>query len=909
IESKLPVIPSTEKIIDKTISNYKPEDIELLTKHLTVTFLNNIIISLLPEHRLYLLTLICFYIKSEEKADFSDMELEFLMRGKYNSNINITLHDFGVPQTTKVPNWIPKDNWNDLLAMSLIPGDLDHFVIAIVSSEKEWKNWFQSPLTASFPKVEMEIENSSKTETIELNEFRKLILYKVLRPDTYIIVLSEYVNKSLEFSPKEIDFNFVFQNEIFKSIIINMGSKSNISNTSSMSRIHKNLFKIVKQYNQTLTALNCNFLSLSELRVAVKNVKDGFVLLKNIHLASKDSIDFIKSLCNSFNTDNEKKPSWRLIMTKVFDHDLPFAITNQSLQVSFDVIDILAHNSIEKNKKLTLDTCLIRPETVIFNAVQHSLNLANNEEISAFIQNFPSDRKFLGFVICLIQGLLQSRQSLTCSGIQKFIPWGLSSLLQIFVSIKQFDTNDLEKLPQHLIKNVYSNYIDDEMDRNYVFDLLKLLINSAKSENISLNGVKIPMPDPTISINEYPNWLEEKIPDRKIDSKVLQLHNELIKFYNTIRAENFIENLEQLWETNSSNVPKLNEELDQDCLYYSIKLCNEKLPPLLPKLDKSELKFDPSNSVAFAIFKEYNIFNEQMKFINSDLKNIEKYLLLNTQLFPKEWKNIALSLQSQRVPEKWEHESTRPSVRPLKSWIAHNFSQVSKINASILKQPNNLFTSIIIQKCFKENLSLTDVELNFVVKDDGKLNSNADGIFLNDIKIIGGKWDASEKCITKSENLVNKLPPLFVFANKINQDSNKVNIEISAYSTNLRQNFIAKFKIPNNCSESVPYLAFDCENDEEHSRRLYRPVLSNIISNHIQSSMNMQDDQSPNLSVAGASMKQTLSRSNQTLQQIREASAEVTKSPESQLSYKPITPNGPPLPAELQKSFTRSKQI
>lgn len=136
---------------------------------------------------------------------------------------------------------------------------------------------------------------------IELNEFRKLILHKVLRPDSYIIVLSEYVNKSLDFSTKEIDFKFVFLNELFKSVIINMGSKSNISNTSSMSRIHKNLFKILKHYNQTLTALNCNFLSLSELRVAVKNVKEGFILLKNIHLASRDSIDFIKSLCNSIN--------------------------------------------------------------------------------------------------------------------------------------------------------------------------------------------------------------------------------------------------------------------------------------------------------------------------------------------------------------------------------------------------------------------------------------------------------------------------------------------------------------------------------------------------------------------------------------------------------------------------------
>ena len=61
-----------------------------------------------------------------------------------------------------------------------------------------------------------------------------------------------------------------------------------------------------------------------------------------------------------------------------------------------------------------------------------------------------------------------------------------------------------------------------------------------------------------------------------------------------------------------------------------------------------------------------------MKTVQYHLKNIEKFLLLNTQLFPKEWKSIALSLQSQRVPEQWENESSRPSVRTLKSWIKCN---------------------------------------------------------------------------------------------------------------------------------------------------------------------------------------------------------------------------------------------
>lgn len=125
-----------------------------------------------------MLTLICFYIKSEEKTDFTDLELEFLMRGKYNSNINITLADFGVPKNTPVPNWIPKDNWNDLLAMSLLQGELDHFVVAIVSSEKEWKAWAERPLTTPFPKIEMEIEKTGSKLKINFLK-KKFQIFKI----------------------------------------------------------------------------------------------------------------------------------------------------------------------------------------------------------------------------------------------------------------------------------------------------------------------------------------------------------------------------------------------------------------------------------------------------------------------------------------------------------------------------------------------------------------------------------------------------------------------------------------------------------------------------------------------------------------------------------------------------------
>jgi hypothetical protein len=84
--------------------------------------------------------------------------------GRNNTNISISLSDFGIPKNTSIPSWIPTENWNDLLAVSLIQGEMDHFVIAVISAEKEWETWYNNPFSESMPKIEMEVEKSSSNK-------------------------------------------------------------------------------------------------------------------------------------------------------------------------------------------------------------------------------------------------------------------------------------------------------------------------------------------------------------------------------------------------------------------------------------------------------------------------------------------------------------------------------------------------------------------------------------------------------------------------------------------------------------------------------------------------------------------------------------------------------------------------
>lgn len=65
-----------------------------------------------------------------------------------------------MPKETLPPSWIPKDNFSDLLALSLLQGEMDHFVLALISDEASWKKWFKNPLKEAMPKIEMEVESS-----------------------------------------------------------------------------------------------------------------------------------------------------------------------------------------------------------------------------------------------------------------------------------------------------------------------------------------------------------------------------------------------------------------------------------------------------------------------------------------------------------------------------------------------------------------------------------------------------------------------------------------------------------------------------------------------------------------------------------------------------------------------------
>lgn len=183
-----------------------------------------------------------------------------------------------------------------------------------------------------------------------------------------------------------------------------------------------------------------------------------------------------------------------------------------------------------------------------------------HDEILKMLNGVQPSKNVFVYYVSFVQGLLQGRQSLVCGGLQKNLPWAKSSIIQSIHEIKNI--NDVQQLPDVLVEKVFSNYLVDELDKIYVEQILRLLVQGKATVNV--NSVSVPVPAESVSPGDYPNWLEEQVPTRSFSTNILQLHPKQVVHYNTIRAEEFIGNLQELWETSTNKSINLEEEIQQD---------------------------------------------------------------------------------------------------------------------------------------------------------------------------------------------------------------------------------------------------------------------------------------------------------------------------------------------------------
>jgi len=202
-------------------------------------------------------------------------------------------------------------------------------------------------------------------------------------------------------------------------------------------------------------------------------------------------------------------------------------------------------------------------------------------------------------------------------------------------------------------------------------------------------------------------------------------------------------------------------------------------------------------------------------------------------------------------------------------------------------------------------------ELNFeVIREEEETSGEVRqkcGLVLKELTLVGWQWDAGKKAIVKAHGHFNRMPPVLVYAALKDASGLTTGGQVRAYMTHLRQCYVASIPLVSSCpGDAMAYIVFDSGDETKQSRRLQRPI--QVSSGQVLQLQQVAETgevsertaKSQSLSVAGQTIRHNLLRGSHTLSQIREVGSTKFPSQESQLSFKPMSPNAPPLPPDLQ---------
>lgn len=64
-----------------------------------------------------------------------------LLLGNPGLGMQLTLADFDCKDES--PAWLPQEKWEDILALSVLPGPLDSLCVNFAQNSEAWKSWYK----------------------------------------------------------------------------------------------------------------------------------------------------------------------------------------------------------------------------------------------------------------------------------------------------------------------------------------------------------------------------------------------------------------------------------------------------------------------------------------------------------------------------------------------------------------------------------------------------------------------------------------------------------------------------------------------------------------------------------------------------------------------------------------------
>ncbi|KAK6172547.1 hypothetical protein SNE40_016179 [Patella caerulea] len=626
-------IPDTERLPTEGVqySSLSINQIKQMMDALTSLVYHRVKQSLYEEDCLLFATLVCLNIQAESGENFSAEEMSLLLQGNPGLGLQLTLADFEC--LAPPPSWLPKEKWEDILALSVLPGPLDCICVNFAEHPDMWQSWYKSayperePLPVAPPrppskeKIEKDEDERSVSRGSErganygspdlgpLSDFHQLLIIRMLRPDRLPAALVRYIDKHLNLNlPAETDSglaDILLDARHHDGILLLLPPKHNKNPVRRLRLTQspvQSLVNIAKfndvNIEQVKIGDGCEIYVDEAIDTAEKN--DGWVVIEDLHLAPVDFLQNLQSklqrLKKSRATLSNKKRTSRFcvwLTTEPCEH-IPDRLVQNLHKVAWNYLATVNRPSDTKSpdKQANIPTLnYLVPQAYFKTAIVKTLKEVP-VEVWDRVREQTQLSKALIFGAAVIQGALRARQLFGSIGMSQWFPYSSVQMIQAIdiitgsmLKIEEGEPN-LEDVCYGMAKFLYNCLVVEDIDRIYIDNLTRYILTATYKDpaaEIMLGTTLIPTPPANVDPREYGDWFDKTANEMALES--LQLHVSVEKECNDASSVVFVRSLDRMYETQSMEAGDLAvNQLDQihiPKLRSALDICVEELPPLL----------------------------------------------------------------------------------------------------------------------------------------------------------------------------------------------------------------------------------------------------------------------------------------------------------------------------------------
>ncbi|XP_053147136.1 dynein axonemal heavy chain 12 isoform X3 [Hemicordylus capensis] len=706
-------------IHDSNKSKILEKRLRYLNDHFTYNLYCNVCRSLFEKDKLLFSFLLCCNLLMAKK-EIEHQEFMFLLTGGVGLKSKYKNPD---------PSWLQDKSWDEICRasdMHAFKGLRNH----LAAQPSDWRKIYDSkePQSVSLPKPWDE----------NLNEIKKMIVLRCLRPDKITPAITTFVTdklgkKFVEPPPFDLTKSYVDSNSTIPLIfVLSPGADPMAS-----------LLKFANDKNMIGNKFQSISLGQGQGPIAAKMIREGmeegtWVCLQNCHLAVS-WMPMLEKICEDFNGE-ACHPIFRLWLTSYPSPKFPVTI-------------------LQNGVKMTNEP----PTGLRLNLLQSYLSDPLSDP--AFFAGCPGKElrwEKLLFGVCFFHALVQERKKFGPLGWN--IPYGFNeSDLRISVRQLQLFINEYEHVPFEAISYLtgecnYGGRVTDDWDRRLLLTMLADFYNSEIVENphytFSPSGNYYAPPRGT-----YDDYLEfiKNLPFSQ-QPEVFGLH-ENVDISKDLQQTKIL--FESLLLTQGGSTQGGSSGASDSTLYEIADDILSKLPSdfdIEAALLRYPVRYEESMNTV--LVQEMERFNKLIRTIRTTLVNLKK-AIKGLVVMDSMLEALCASLLVGKVSETWA-KCSYPSLKPLGSYILDFLARLKFLQdwyesgkPEVFWLSGFFFTQAFLTGAMQNYarkytipIDLLGYEFQVIPKDTSNV-APEDGVYVNGLFLDGARWDRAKGLLSE----------------------------------------------------------------------------------------------------------------------------------------------------------------